>query len=153
MMCPAIDNPTSCEICSVICFLQAKNLSAVEIYCELWVVYGQNVMSEGTVRQWCRLSKNGWINVHHEQQSGRPPAVSDDLVQIVDQKTVKDGASQFQNFHMNFHKFHALLSTRLSHAKLSLRLALSKGPNWVDVFSPTFTWGRKQIQFLKHCVL
>jgi hypothetical protein len=31
-----------------------------------------------------------------------------------------------------------------------LRLALSKGPNWVGVFSPTFTWGRKQIQFPKH---
>jgi hypothetical protein len=30
-----------------------------------------------------------------------------------------------------------------------LRLALSKGPNWVDVFSPTFTWERKKIQFLK----
>jgi hypothetical protein len=32
-----------------------------------------------------------------------------------------------------------------------LRLALSKGPNWVGVFSP-FTWGRKQIQFPKRCV-
>jgi hypothetical protein len=31
-----------------------------------------------------------------------------------------------------------------------LRLALSKGPNRVDV-SP-LTWGRKQIQFLKRCV-
>jgi hypothetical protein len=30
-----------------------------------------------------------------------------------------------------------------------LRLALSKGPNWVGVFSPTFTWGLKQIQFPK----
>jgi hypothetical protein len=27
---------------------------------------------------------------------------------------VKDGASQFQNFRVNFHKFHALFSTRLS---------------------------------------
>jgi hypothetical protein len=34
-----------------------------------------------------------------------------------------------------------------------LRLALSKGPNWVGVFSPTFTWGRKQIQFPKCRVL
>jgi hypothetical protein len=32
-----------------------------------------------------------------------------------------------------------------------LRLALSKGPNWVVVFSP-FTWGRKQIQFPKRRV-
>jgi hypothetical protein len=49
MMCPVIDNPTSCEICAVTCFLCAKNMSAAEIHCELCVaVYGQNVMSEGT---------------------------------------------------------------------------------------------------------
>jgi hypothetical protein len=34
-----------------------------------------------------------------------------------------------------------------------LRLALSKGPNWVGVFSPTFIWGRKQIQFPKRVFL
>jgi hypothetical protein len=51
-MCPAIDNPTSCEIRAVIRFLHAKNKSAAEIYRELCAaVYGQNVMSEGTVRQ------------------------------------------------------------------------------------------------------
>jgi hypothetical protein len=33
-----------------------------------------------------------------------------------------------------------------------LRLALSKGPNWVGLFSPTFTWGRKHIQFPKRRV-
>jgi hypothetical protein len=32
-----------------------------------------------------------------------------------------------------------------------LRLVLSKGPNWVGVFSH-FTWGRKQIQFPKRRV-
>jgi hypothetical protein len=44
-----------------------------------------------------------------------PSVVSEDLVQSVDQKFVKDGASQFQNFYVNFHKFHALFSVRLSH--------------------------------------
>jgi hypothetical protein len=33
-----------------------------------------------------------------------------------------------------------------------LRLALSKGPNWVGVVSPTFTRARKQIQFPKRRV-
>jgi hypothetical protein len=33
-----------------------------------------------------------------------------------------------------------------------LRLAISKGPSWVGVFSP-FTWGRKQIQFPRRRVL
>jgi hypothetical protein len=40
--------------------------------------------------------------------------VSDDLVRSVDQEFVKDGASQFQSFQVNFDKFHALFSTRLS---------------------------------------
>jgi hypothetical protein len=31
------------------------------------VVYGQNVMSEGTVRQWCRMFKDGETNVHDEE--------------------------------------------------------------------------------------
>jgi hypothetical protein len=40
MMCPAIDNPASCEIYTVIRFLQAKYISDAEIYRELWAVYG-----------------------------------------------------------------------------------------------------------------
>jgi hypothetical protein len=59
-MCPVIDIPTSCEICAVICFLRAKNKSAVELHHELCaVVYGQNVMGERTVRQRCRMFKDG----------------------------------------------------------------------------------------------
>jgi hypothetical protein len=49
------------------------------------VVYGQNVMSEGTVRQWCRTFIDGRTKVHDEEQCGRPSVVSDDLVQSVDQ--------------------------------------------------------------------
>jgi hypothetical protein len=47
------------EIRTVIHFLPAKNMSAVEIYHELWAIYDQNVMSEGTIRQWCRMFKDG----------------------------------------------------------------------------------------------
>jgi hypothetical protein len=51
-MCPAIDIPASCETRAVIHVLHAKNMSGSEIHRELCVtVYGQNVMSEGTVRQ------------------------------------------------------------------------------------------------------
>jgi transposase len=42
-------------------------------------------MSEGTVRQWCRMFKDGRTNVHEEERSGRPSVVSDDLVQSVEQ--------------------------------------------------------------------
>jgi hypothetical protein len=51
MICPAIDNHVSCEIRAVIRFLHAKNMSIAEINRELWAVYGQNVMSKGTVRR------------------------------------------------------------------------------------------------------
>jgi hypothetical protein len=58
-MCPAIDNLAICEICAVIRFLCAKNISAAEIHSELCTVYGQNIMSEGTIRQWCGMFKDG----------------------------------------------------------------------------------------------
>jgi hypothetical protein len=45
-MCPATDNPASCEIYAFILFLHATNMSAAEIYRELCTaVHGQNVMS------------------------------------------------------------------------------------------------------------
>jgi hypothetical protein len=55
--------PAKCEILAVIHLLHAKNMSAAEIHRELFaVVYGKNIMSEGTVRQRCRKFKNGRAN-------------------------------------------------------------------------------------------
>jgi hypothetical protein len=60
MMCSATDNPTSCKIRAVILFLHSKNMSNAEIHCELCAtVYGQNVMCEESVRQCCRVIKDG----------------------------------------------------------------------------------------------
>jgi hypothetical protein len=62
MMCPAINNPTSCKICAIT-FLEAEIMSAAEIHCELRAaVYGQHVMSQVTLRQWCRMFKGGRAN-------------------------------------------------------------------------------------------
>jgi hypothetical protein len=58
-MCPVIDNPSNSEIRAVIHFLHTKNMNAEEIHRELFMVYGQNVISEGTVRQWCKMFKYG----------------------------------------------------------------------------------------------
>jgi hypothetical protein len=91
----------------------------VEIHRELRMIYGQNVMSEGNVRHCCRMFKDGGTDIHDGQRSGRPSVLSDDLVQMLTKKFAKDGASQFQNFHVNFHKFRSLFSTRLSQARLS----------------------------------
>jgi hypothetical protein len=57
MMCLGTDNPTSCEICGA----HEENKSAVEIHCELCMVYGQNVMSEGT------MFEDERTNVHDEE--------------------------------------------------------------------------------------
>jgi hypothetical protein len=60
MTCPATDNPASREIRAVISFLHAKNMSATKIHRKLCAaVYGQNVMSEGTLRQLYRMFKDG----------------------------------------------------------------------------------------------
>jgi hypothetical protein len=50
MLCRAINNLASSEIRALIRFLHGKHMSAAEIDSELWEVYGQNVMSEGTIR-------------------------------------------------------------------------------------------------------
>jgi hypothetical protein len=52
-------------------------------------------MSEGTVRQWCRMFKDRWKNIHDEEHIDWPSVENDDLVQNIDEKFVTDGASQF----------------------------------------------------------
>jgi hypothetical protein len=71
MMCPAIDDVASCEISAVALFILARNTSSAEIHRELCAIYGQ-YMSEGTVRQWCGMVKDGRTNVHDGGRSGRP---------------------------------------------------------------------------------
>jgi hypothetical protein len=77
-MCPATDNLSSCEVGAPVRFLRAKNMRAAEIHRELCAaVCGQNVMSEGTVRQWCAMFKDGRINVHSEEGNDRPVICSE----------------------------------------------------------------------------
>jgi hypothetical protein len=54
------------------------------------------------------------IFVKKSEAVGHPSAVSDDFVQTVTKRLVKDGAPQFQNYHENSHKYHIAFSTRLS---------------------------------------
>ena len=49
---PLIENPAACEIRSVIRYLSAKGVKAVEIHRNICEVYGQNIMSDGMVRKW-----------------------------------------------------------------------------------------------------
>jgi len=47
-----------------------ENHKPNEIHRQLCKVYGNEVMSEGGVRQWCIMFKYGRTNVHDEEQSG-----------------------------------------------------------------------------------
>jgi hypothetical protein len=76
-MCPAKNEPANCKFRAVIRFLHAKHMSAMKIHRELCAIYDQNVMSEGTVRQGCRMFKYGPRNVHDEEQTGWRSVVSD----------------------------------------------------------------------------
>jgi len=46
-----IDAPAKCELRSVIHFLQAEGPSAAEIHRRMNKVYGENFMSDGSVRE------------------------------------------------------------------------------------------------------
>jgi hypothetical protein len=54
-----IENHASCEIRSVIKFLNAKNVRQAEIYRQVCEVYGQNAMSDGMVRSGVGCSMKG----------------------------------------------------------------------------------------------
>jgi hypothetical protein len=64
-------------------FFMLKTWNAAEIHSELCTVYGQYV-SEGILRQWCRMFKDGRTDVHDEEGSDRR-AIFSDFVQSVDQ--------------------------------------------------------------------
>jgi hypothetical protein len=53
-----VDDPSSRETCAAICFLHAKHIRVTEIHCELVMVYSQNPMNRGTVRQQCRMLRD-----------------------------------------------------------------------------------------------
>lgn len=59
----------SCEIRSVIRFLNVGGGSAAKIHRQLCKTYGSITMTDRRVRQWCR--KEGRSDVHDEQRRGR----------------------------------------------------------------------------------
>ena len=77
--------PASCEVCAVIRFLHAEGQSVAEIRRRLCHVYGDTVMSDNCVREWCRKFRDGRTDVHDEGGQGRHSIFTDELVQKVDQ--------------------------------------------------------------------
>jgi transposase len=73
-------DPASCEMRSLIRFLNAKNMTPAEIPRHLCDVYGEHAMSSSVVRRWVRLFNEGRENVHDDPRSGRLSLVNEDLV-------------------------------------------------------------------------
>ena len=65
-----IEGTADCEIWSVNCFLNARNVLPSEIHHQICQVYGDNAMSDGMVRKWVRMFNEGQENVHDEARSG-----------------------------------------------------------------------------------
>jgi transposase len=70
---------------AVIRFLHEEGQSAAEIYSRLCCVYGDTVMSDSCVREWCRKFRNGRTDVEDEGGHGWHSNVTDELVKKIDQ--------------------------------------------------------------------
>ncbi|KAG8320205.1 hypothetical protein J6590_074367 [Homalodisca vitripennis] len=58
-----ISDPTDCEICSIIRFMNARYMKPAKIYHKLRDIYGKDVKSEETVRKWVRMFNGGRRNM------------------------------------------------------------------------------------------
>jgi hypothetical protein len=56
--------PASCEVRAVIRFLHTEGQSMAEIHRWLCRVYGDNIMSDSCVREWCRKFRDGRTDVN-----------------------------------------------------------------------------------------
>jgi transposase len=97
-----IDNPTDCEMRSVIYFLKAQNVRAIDIHRQLTAVYGEDAMNESSVRKWCPMFNECRTNVRDEEGSGRPSLITDDLKKQIDEKIRQDRRSTLDELHEKF---------------------------------------------------
>jgi hypothetical protein len=66
-----IASPASCEVHAVIHFLHTEGQSAAEIHHQLCHVYGDNVMNDSCVREWCIKFMDGCTDVHDKVGQGQ----------------------------------------------------------------------------------
>jgi hypothetical protein len=104
--------PTSCKVSAVICFLYTEGQSTAEIHRRLCRVYGDNVMSDSCVREWCRKFRDGRTDVHDEGGQVRHSFVTDETKST--NACAENVVSRYQSFLKNFHKLRGLLYIKLS---------------------------------------
>jgi hypothetical protein len=126
----------------------------VEIHGELYVLYNQNVMREGVVRQWCRMFKDGQTNVHNEERSGH---LSNDLVRSVDQKLYERWCFTISELSCEFPHIYTVLyditTIKLGYlqvlCKMGSKHAHGCAQNSLTFLDPYHKYGNK---FLSHIV-
>ena len=121
-----IENAATCELRSVIRFLNAKNIKPVDIHRQICEVYGENAMSDSMVRRWVRLFNEGRTNVHDEERTGRPSLISDVLVQEVEKKIHENRRFTMTSLAKHFPQIsrsllHEIVSIKLNFRKLYAR--------------------------------
>jgi len=97
-----IEGATDCEIRSVICFLNARNVLPSEIHHQICQLYGDNAMSDCIVRKWFRMFNEGRENMHDEARSGCPSLVNDDLVRKVNERVRDDRRCTISDLSLHF---------------------------------------------------
>jgi histone-lysine N-methyltransferase SETMAR len=121
-----IDNPADCEVRSVIRFLNAQNVRAIDIHRQLTAVYGEGIMNESSVRKWCRMFNEGRTNVHDEERSGRPSLITEDLKKQIDEQIRQERRSTLDKLHEKFLQIsrslrHEILSKHLGYRNICAR--------------------------------
>lgn len=99
------EKPTTCEMRSIIRFLNARNVKPADIH-QLCEVYGEHAMNHSMVWRWGRHFREGHKNVHDDLRSGWPTVVNKDLMHAVEQKIQEDN-SPFCHFPCIFYKLHS----------------------------------------------
>ncbi|GBN33015.1 hypothetical protein AVEN_101090-2 [Araneus ventricosus] len=108
------------------CVLYAKKVKPAEIHRELVENYGENVMTDGMVRQWVREFNDGRTNVLDEARSGRPSVVKDGLVAKVNEKIRENRRFTIRMLFDEFPQIsktvlHEIVTNRLNYRKLCSR--------------------------------
>ena len=111
---------------SVIRFLFVENHKPIEIHRKLCKVYGNEVMNEGGVRQWCIMFKNGCTNFHDEERSGRQTIVTDELVAKINEKIHENCHFTITEFSFEFPQIsqsllHDIVTDKLGYHKFCAR--------------------------------
>lgn len=125
-MAATIDFPAKCELRSVIRFLQAERNSAAEIHRRMSQVYGDNFMSDGAVREWCRKFNDGRTDVHNEGGQGRKSVATDNRVHRVDVAIRQDRRFTISELMVKFPEvsrssLYSIVTEQLHYKKLCAR--------------------------------